>query len=120
MKNTLILASIITLAGCASAEVVPLGKNTYLISQTSAGGAFTNMGKLKTDVIKKANSFAAQQNKVAIPLRENQVNARLGRQPSYEYQFTLVDENDPRANGKVLKNTPTKIIESRINFEGDE
>lgn len=105
------------LGGCATSEIIPIGSNTYLISQTSAGGAFTDMGRLKVDVIKRANSFALQQGKVAIPVSEKQTNSTLGRFPNYEYQFKLVDESDHRAKDSILKSVPDRIIENRVIIE---
>ncbi len=43
-----------------------MGTDTYMISQTSAGGIFTNMGTLKSEVIQRANAFAESKGKVAI------------------------------------------------------
>jgi hypothetical protein len=63
-------ALVLALVACASADIVPMGTDTYMISQTSAGGIFTNMGTLKSEVIQRANSFAESKGKVAIPSGE--------------------------------------------------
>lgn len=101
------------LAACATAEVVPMGTDTYMISQTSAGGIFTNMGTLKTEVIQRANAFAESKGKVAIPVAAHETPPAPGRMPNYEYQFRLVDRNDPRAAGGGLIKTPDMVIENR-------
>lgn len=114
MKKLFIILSL-ALGGCATADIVPLGNNTYMISQMSAGGIFANQSKLKSDVILRANSFAESKGKVAIPVTSTQLGAIPGaRMPSFEYQFRLVDKNDPRADGADLRSTPDKIIENRI------
>lgn len=115
MKHSLFypLAVCIALAACATAEVVPMGTDTYMISQTSAGGVFTNMGTLKTEVIQRANAFAEAKGKVAIPVGARETPPAPGRMPNFEYQFRLVDRNDPRAAGGGLINTPDIVIENR-------
>lgn len=114
MKKILLILSVIYLTGCASADIVPLGTNTYMLSQTSAGGIFTNNSKLKSDVILRANAFAESKGKVAIPVTSTAKSAIPGRMASFEYQFTLVDKNDPRASGGEIKSTPDNIEENRI------
>lgn len=84
-----------------------------MISQTSAGGMFTNMGTLKTEVIQRANAFAESKGKVAIPVAAHETLPAPGRMPNYEYQFRLVDRNDPRAAGGGLIKTPDMVIENR-------
>lgn len=112
-RTKLLVMATITLVACASAEIVPLGTDTYMISQTSAGGMFTNMGTLKAEVIKRANAFAESQSKVAVPIAATETPAAPGRMPSYEYQFQLVDKNDPRAYGTGLVRAPSIVVENR-------
>lgn len=88
----------VVLGGCATADIVPLGTNTYMISQTSAGGIFTNVGKLKSDVIQRANRFAESKGKIAIPVNSTTTRPIAAGMPNYEYQFVLVDKDDPRAS----------------------
>jgi hypothetical protein len=107
------IASVLALAACASADIIPMGTDTYMISQTSAGGVFTNMGTLKSEVIQRANAFAESKGKVAIPVAAKEQPAFPGRMPNFEYQFRLVDRNDPRAAGGGLFKTPDVLIENR-------
>jgi hypothetical protein len=58
------LCVVILLTGCATADIIPIGSNTYMISQTSAGGVFKAMGSLKASVIKRANAFAESKGKL--------------------------------------------------------
>lgn len=107
------LVVVLTLNGCATADIVPIGSDTFMISQTSAGGMFKSMSSLKTGVIKRANDYAATQGKVAVPIAETEYPAYPGRMPAYEYQFRLLDRNDTKAGGAVLK-PKTIVIENRI------
>lgn len=113
-KNLVLLTvGAVSLVACATADVVPMGTDTYMISQTSAGGAFTNMGALKSRVMTRANDFAASKGKVAIPVAATESPAYPGHMPNFEYQFKLVDKNDPRASGTGLLKTPDIVIENR-------
>jgi Short C-terminal domain len=88
-----------------------MGNDTYMISQTSAGGVFRSMSSLKTSVIERANAFAASKGKVAIPLASKEAPAYPGHMPNFEYQFRLVDKNDPRAEGGALLPRPDMVVE---------
>jgi hypothetical protein len=57
--SALALAAVLA-AGCATSPIVPTGSETYMISQTSAGGVFTDMGALKATVIQRANAFGSR------------------------------------------------------------
>lgn len=115
MKNIILLSFVVFLTGCATADIVPMGANTYMISQMSAGGVFANQSKLKSDVMLRANAFAESKGKVAIPVTSTQLAPIPGvRMPSFEYQFRLVDKDDPRADGGELRSAPDSINEHRI------
>jgi hypothetical protein len=102
---------ILAVGGCATAPAVPMGNDTYMISQTSAGGVFRSMSSLKTSVIERANAFAASKGKVSIPLASKESPAYPGHMPNFEYQFRLVDKNDPRAEGGALLPRPDMVVE---------
>ena len=108
------IASAAVLAGCATAEIIPMGTDTYMISQTSAGGAFKAMGSLKAEVMKRANAFAESKGKVAIPIASKESPAYPGHMPNFEYQFRLVDKDDPRASGGALLPRADVVIENNI------
>ena len=70
-----------------------------MLTKEDHGGIFAfNRGKLKTDAIREANAFAESQGKIAIPVsaHEHPVGI-LGDWASFEYQFRVVDKNDPEA-----------------------
>lgn len=99
------------LFGCATAEPIPMGNDTYMISQTSAGGVFKSMGSLKAEVITHANEFAASKGKVAIPIASQESPAYPGHMPNFEYQFRLVNKEDPRASGGALIPRADVVVE---------
>jgi hypothetical protein len=90
------------IASCASPGVVSISPETYLITKTSAAGAFTNMSQLKADVIREANEFAAKQGKVAIPVSAQEITHVAFGMPRFEYQFRVVSKDDPEAKRTSL------------------
>ena len=107
------------IGGCATAPAVPMGNDTYMISQTSAGGIFRSMSSLKTNVIERANAFAASKGKVAVPIAGKEAPAYPGHMPSFEYQFRLVDKNDPRAEGGALIPRADMVVEMHQSGSGN-
>ena len=77
------------------------------------------MGTLKAKVIKEANAFAASKGKVAIPIAAQESPAWPGHLPSFEYQFQLVDKDDPRASGGALIPRADVVIEKNENVKAD-
>lgn len=106
------LLTILILSGCATSEIVPIGTNSYLISQTSAGGMFKSMSSLKVEVIQRANKFAEAKGKIAIPISSKETPSRPGQMPNFEYQFKLVDKDDPEAIGTSLSRSADLIIDT--------
>ena len=96
MKKLLLFILFPAILGCSNPGVVKLSDNTYVVSRTSAAGAFTNMAKLRAETIREANVFAASQGKVAVVISDRETVPHTGF-PSYEYQFRLVDPDDVRA-----------------------
>ena len=101
----------VLLAACATAPAVPMGNDTYMISQTSAGGIFRSMSSLKTEVMERANAFAESKGKVAVPIASKEAPAYPGHMPSFDYQFRLVDKNDPVARGGALIPRPDMVVD---------
>ncbi|HXC02759.1 MAG TPA: serine protease [Opitutaceae bacterium] len=100
----------ISLPGCATdTGVVQLSGNTYMISKSDAAGAFSNLGALKAGVIREANAFAESKGKVAVARSANMTIPAAGF-PNFEYQFALLDKDDPRANGVPLNPPPSESL----------
>jgi hypothetical protein len=115
-----LLASIVLLCGgCKSLGIVQLSSDTYMASKTSAGGIWVSMASLKEEVISAANAFAENKGKMAIPVNSRETPAIPGRNPSFEYQFRLVDKNDPAGRGVSLNPRPDVVIEKTENISAD-
>lgn len=88
-------------AGCASSGPMQLSQNTYMISKTSAAGAFASQSGMMASCIKQANAFAAKQGKVAVTRGTSWDRPAQGF-PTFTYQFILVDKDDARAKDVSL------------------
>ena len=120
MKITsVLLASILLLSGCAGLRITPLSSDTYLASKTSAGGIFVAMDSIKAEVISASNAFAESKGKVAIPIAAQERPAMPGRNPSFEYQFRLVDRDSPAASGGALIPRADVVVEKSEKISAD-
>lgn len=113
MRATIVWA-LILLAGVAQArepEVIQLSPDTYMIIRENKAGIFGSLPQTKIKVIKQANEFAAAQGKIAIPISTIERKAGgPGQWPSVEYQFRVVDRNDPEARRTSLEPRPDVVV----------
>jgi len=117
----LVIGTAFTVGGCGSPGVVQLSPDTYMVRKEDHGGIFAfNRGNLKSDAIREANAFAEKQNKVAVPIsgQEHPMGV-LGDWAAYEYQFRVVDKNDPAARGGALLPRPDVVIQKDERITGD-
>lgn len=101
MKTKLIitigLATLILTSCSTNSGVVPISADTYMISRNNAAGAFSNIPKMKVEIIKQANDFAASKGKVAQAVSLETTFPTHGF-PSVDYQFRLVDPTNAPAS----------------------
>ncbi|MFN0012609.1 MAG: SHOCT domain-containing protein [Phycisphaerales bacterium] len=90
------------IGGCGNPGIVQLSPDTYLLAREDKAGIFGNAQALKAGVIRDANAFAEKQGKVAIPVSSRGTPAWPLHFATFEYQFRVVDKNDPEAQGAVL------------------
>ena len=106
--------------GCANPSIVNLSPDTYMLSKEDHAGIFGSMAKLKADVIGQANAFAESQGKIAIPVhaKEKPVGGP-GQWAYFEYQFRVVDKNDPEAHRTSLSPAPDLTIDKteKVNID---
>jgi len=106
-------------AGCANPGIVQISGDTYLLSRADHAGVFGNEAALRAGVIKDANEFAKAKGKVAVPVTTHQTPVYPGHFATFDYQFMLVDQNDPRANGVSLVPRPDVVIEKHEHISSD-
>jgi hypothetical protein len=122
MKTLLSILSVFTVilwAGCANPGIVQLSPDTYIISRTDHGGIFGNASAMKIGVIKDANEFAESKGKVAIPVSSQESPMWPGHFASIEYQFRVVDRNDPEAKRTSLVPRANLVIEKTEKISAD-
>lgn len=126
MKLSRISPLIFTLAafmlvGCANPGIVKLSPDTYLLSREAHGGIFASESALKASVINDANIFAESQGKVAIPLSSKEKPRGNGpaQWASFEYQFRVVDKNDPEVRRTSLAPRADVVIEKTEKITAD-
>ncbi len=111
------------LSGCLATYggVVKMSPDTYMVRVEDHAGIFAfNRGGLKEKAMQEANNFAESQNKVAIPLAmENHPVGILGDWAAVEYQFRVVDKNDPEARRTSLTPRPNIVIDKTERISED-
>ena len=120
ISSSLLVVVALVLSGCANPGVVKLSPDTYMITRQDRAGIFGNASKLKAEVIQEASAFAAAQGKVAIPLATNErPMGGPGQFASFEYQFRVVDKNDPEARRTSLVPRADLVIEKTEKISAD-
>ena len=81
----------ITLAGCASTGVVPMGQNQYSISKTSPACGFRDAGGVKADLYREMSGFCAAKNLYPEVVAIEALDGVIGRRcASATIEFTCV------------------------------
>lgn len=108
-----------TLVGCSNPGIVKISPDTYMLTRTDRGGVFGNASKMKAEVIQEANEFAERQGKVAIPLSTKETPMGVGQFASFDYQFRVVDKNDPEAKRTSLVPRADVVVEKTEKITAD-
>jgi hypothetical protein len=105
------LAVLVT-AGCVStSEVVPLGKDSYMLNSTSRGGL--NAGREQIDGAKAANAYCDAMGKHMI-VRRMDTHGVAGWTPiTAQFVFSCVSTDDPEYQRPNLQHDPTTRVEVR-------
>ena len=106
-------------AACANPGIVRLSPDTYLLSKEDHAGIFGSAPKLKADVIQEANEFAERQGKVAIPLSAKETPSGPMKWARFDYEFRVVDKNDPEARRTSLVPRADVVIEKKEAISAD-
>lgn len=93
MKILIPSLATLLLIGCADTpqSIMARGRDTYVATRTSTAGQLTDTDELRRLAVQDANTFAAKQNKRAIPVGSEERPPTSGNFPSYEYEFRLVN-----------------------------
>jgi len=89
-----VLAAVALVAGCVStSEVVPMGKDSYMINGQARGGAVT--GHSIIEATKAANAFCAQKGLLMMPRTANTEGSATWTAETSTLVFSCVREDDP-------------------------
>ena len=109
------------LVSCSNPGIVKISPDTYMLFREDHGGIFGSTSSLKAGIIQDANKFAQKQNKVVIPINTN--FTPMGRGPaqwaSFEYQFKVVDKDDPEVKRTALSPRADVVIEKNEKISAD-
>jgi uncharacterized protein YceK len=97
MKQLLLaIALTLVLTGCSSTGIVPMDKDTYMLSKRSPQLGFGKAYAVTADVYREANDFCAQQNKKVETVKLDTDNSRFGTPASASLQFRCVSDSAPK------------------------
>ena len=112
---------IILLVGCTNPEIIQLSPDTYVLFREDHRGIFGSPRSLKAGVISDANKFAEKQGKVAIPISSHFKPMGIGpaQWAEFEYQFRVVNKNDPEVQRTSLTPKVNVVIEKKEDSTSD-
>ena len=117
-----LIAAIITLAGCASnSGIMPIGKDTFMVSRQAATG-FSGSGTLKAEAFQEANGYCEELGKSLQVVRTNEAAPPyiLGNFPKAEIQFMCLDSRDAELSRPKLKKEADSVIEIKSEVNKNE
>ena len=127
MNNAKVLLWIIVLlpvavfTGCKSTDFVQLSPDTYMLTVEDHAGIFGgSAASLESRTIREADAFAASKGKIAIPvdMKQNPVGG-FRQWPSCQYQFEVLDTNDPAAQRTSLTPRADIVVEKTDKIAAD-
>lgn len=109
MRRLLVPIVVILLAGCAGPEIVPMGRDTYMVAKD---GNFTTWGGagVKVELYKQANAFCESKGKQLMPVKEASRDSGYARYANAELQFRCLDANDPELRRPTMESESTMKI----------
>ncbi|SRR6266480_2881633 len=113
LQGALVLGLLVVALGCASTGIVPIGKDTYIVSRQSATGFESSVG-VKGQVLKEANEFCAKQGLVMVLVSLNTKDGVPGRSyATAELVFRAVRPEDAENQRPTLERGADTTIEIR-------
>ena len=110
-KQWTVLVATAMLAACVSTSaVVPMGKDSYMITGVGQGGS--GSGKQSAAALQEANKYCLGMHKVIVVRRMDTQSATYGSQ-STNLVFSCVNEDDPEYTRPNLRQDPTTVIEDQ-------
>ncbi len=103
----------ISMLGCVSSGVVPIGKDTYMSSKNAPPQAAVS--SLQADLYLEGNQFCQDKGLEFQPLSEQGVDGIMfARNTSAQIKFRCLQKGDPELNRPTMKPVANVIIENNI------
>jgi|TARA_R110001592_G_scaffold229914_1_gene486592 hypothetical protein len=100
------VASLVLVACASITEVVPAGKDTYVVAGDDSFEEISG-ASIKTTLYKKANEHCEMMGKKLFPLNESVTSHAA------ELRFRCLDEDDPEYVRPIMKSVPDVRIETK-------
>jgi hypothetical protein len=107
--------AVVLVAGCANSGPVPIGRDTYMVTNTGAW-AWSSGADLLADSYRQAAATCAAQGKEVQPINSQSNDSRMGLDAPFAHgtlYFRCLSSADPEAGRPNLKPTPNVVIETR-------
>jgi hypothetical protein len=88
--RVLIASVALVVVGCSSTGIVPMDRDTYMVSKRSAQAGFGPPLGVKADVYEEANDFCRKQSKSVETVAFDMTNSGFARPGSVSLQFRCV------------------------------
>jgi len=108
------LASIVLLLGCTTTTgVVPIGKDTYMVSGSGKSPGGYSGSDVKAAAFKEATAYCAGLGKHLQILHTDQRDMSFGKNATAELQFMCLDSSDTELTRPRLTKEADQVIEVR-------
>jgi hypothetical protein len=102
------------LAGCAATnEIVPVGKDTYMVSGWGKSPGGYSGAEVKATAIHEASKFCADQGKQVQVVTANQRDMSFGVNATAELQFMCLSSSDTDFTRATVKKEADQVLEVR-------
>ena len=115
LSESILLGSIFLITGCAAtSDVVPYGKDSYMLSSNDIWGAYSS-GSLQVKAAQRASQFCAEKGKVFVVRNTGTQGVQLYTPTSSTLIFSCVSEHDHEYTRPNLRKEADTVIEDRRN-----
>ena len=109
MKKIASIAGALILSACASTGIVPMGKDTYMVSKQTATGFQPAVG-ITAEILQEANEFCQKQGLVMVVVSLNSKDGVPGRSyATAELVFKALRPDDPEYLNSKLQRSPDQV-----------
>ena len=109
LAHPMIFMSLFLLVGCASSGPVPMGRDTYMLSNTGAW-SWSSGGGLKGDLFREADAFCKSQGKHLMPVNTASRDESFSQFAQAEIQFRCLAEGDPELARPTLEKRGSALV----------